>query len=75
MKKILIVDDEKEIVSLLGRSLELSGFSVISAENGKEAVNSAKTERPDLIVLDLALPDAEEINVAEKLKEDSETNW
>ncbi|MGB2878721.1 MAG: response regulator [Candidatus Omnitrophota bacterium] len=73
MKKILIVDDEKEIVSIIGRNLESSGFSVVSAASGKEAISSAKTERPDLIVLDLVLPDAAEVNVADKLKEDGET--
>ncbi|MFQ5953333.1 MAG: PleD family two-component system response regulator [Candidatus Omnitrophota bacterium] len=73
MKKILVVDDEKEILAIIGRSLEISGYSVLSAATGREALESARVERPDLIVLDLVLPDADYVDVAKNLKDDTAT--
>lgn len=55
-EKILVVDDEKNIVELLLYNLEKEGYDVIKAYDGFEAVNLAKQERPDLIILDIMLP-------------------
>jgi len=55
-QKILIVDDENDILTLLEYNLQKAGFHVISAQDGPEAVNAAKKERPDLIILDIMLP-------------------
>lgn len=55
-KKILIVDDEESIVTLLEYNLRQAGFDVLTAYDGEEGFQRAKTESPNLIVLDLMLP-------------------
>jgi len=56
-KKILVVDDEKDVLLVLQRSLAAEGYSVITAENGRDAIIAAASEHPDLVILDVALPD------------------
>ena len=72
-KKILIVDDEPDVLSVLGKSLSVEGYSVITADNGAGAITKAKSEQPDLIILDILLPDIDGGKVAEKLRDDPET--
>jgi CheY-like chemotaxis protein len=69
-KKILIVDDEPDVLSVLGKSLSVEGYSVITADNGNDAITLAKSEHPDLITLDILMPDIDGGKVAEKLRED-----
>lgn len=69
-KKILIVDDETDALSILEKELAARGYSIITAENGKDALISAKSNHPNLIILDVALPDMLGGEVAVKLKED-----
>lgn len=57
--KILIVDDEQPIRKLLRTGLSVEGFAVLEARNGREATELVVTERPDLIILDLGLPDVQ----------------
>ena len=71
-KKILVVDDEKDVLLVLQRSLAAEGYSVITAENGRDAIISAASEHPDLVILDVALPDMLGGEVAAKLKESIE---
>ena len=68
-KKILVVDDEKDVLLVLQRRLAAEGYSVITAENGRDAIISAASEHPDLVILDVALPDMLGGEVAAKLKE------
>ncbi len=56
MKKILIAEDEKEIIGLLSLYLESEGFSVISAEDGQEAYELFNRESPDLLIADIMMP-------------------
>ena len=70
MKKILIVDDEKEFAMVLGERLKDEGYDVVSAFDGKGALEAAKKEKPDLILLDIILPDTDGNIVARKLKDD-----
>jgi DNA-binding response OmpR family regulator len=56
-KTILVVDDEKRILSLLKAYLEQQGFKVTTAPNGKEAIYIARHEKPDLIILDIMMPE------------------
>ena len=67
-QKILIVDDEKPIVTLLKYNLEKSGFTTDEAYNGAEAVQKAETNDYDLIVLDLMLPEMDGIEVCKYLR-------
>ena len=55
-KKILIVDDEKNIVDILNHNLIKEGYATCQAYDGEQAVDVAKTENPDLILLDVILP-------------------
>ncbi|PHO08495.1 DNA-binding response regulator [Thermoanaerobacterium thermosaccharolyticum] len=68
MSKILIIDDEKEIVDLLKDSLERKGNTVLTAYNGKEGIEKAK-EMPDLIVLDIMMPDIDGYEVCRKIRD------
>ena len=55
-KKILVVDDEPDVVTVIKFTLETRGFEVITAYDGDEGLNKAKRERPDLIILDVLMP-------------------
>ena len=55
-KKVLIVDDEPDIVILLKSRFESNGFKTIGVSNGKEAIDKALQEKPDIILLDLLMP-------------------
>lgn len=72
-KKILIVDDEKDTLSVLEKALTTEGYSVITADNGKDAKMLAKSKQPELIMLDIMMPDMDGTEVAARLKEDCET--
>src|SRR6202158_3719840 len=69
---ILVVDDAPRIVQLVRDYLEHGGFTVLVASDGKEALRSARTGRPDLIVLDLGLPGLDGLDVARELRRDGE---
>ena len=69
MKKILAVDDEKDVLLMLEKRLTAEGYSVITTTNGKNAIALAKSQHPDLIVLDIVMPGMDGAQVAAKLKE------
>ena len=69
-KKILLVDDEPDLVSLLKKRLEINNYEVISASDGMEALRKAKKEKPDLIILDLMLPKMDGYKLCRMLKFD-----
>jgi two-component system, OmpR family, alkaline phosphatase synthesis response regulator PhoP len=71
MKTILVVDDEPKIVGLARDYLEHAGFAVVSASDGSEALARARSDAPDLIVLDLGLPKLDGLDVARALRRDS----
>ena len=71
MKTILVVDDEPKIVQLLRDYLERAGFRVLTASNGKTALALAHSEKPDLIILDLGLPEMDGLDVTRTLRKDS----
>ena len=68
-KNILVVDDEKDIVDLLSYNLSKEGFVVITARNGKEALEKVK-QKPDLIILDLMMPEMSGLQVIQEVKKD-----
>src|SRR3954464_5444611 len=67
--KVLVVDDEQSIVTLLQYNLEQAGFEVITAMDGAEGKRLAETESPDIIVLDLMLPIIDGMDVCKKLRQ------
>jgi two-component system, OmpR family, alkaline phosphatase synthesis response regulator PhoP len=68
-KKVLVVDDEQSIVTLLQYNLQQAGFEVITANDGEEGMNKAVNERPDLMILDLMLPKLDGIEVCKQLRQ------
>ena len=71
MTTVLVVDDEPRIAQLARDYLEHAGFAVISASDGRAALTAARTQRPDLIVLDLGLPGMDGLDVARSLRRES----
>jgi two-component system alkaline phosphatase synthesis response regulator PhoP len=71
MPRILVVDDEPKIVRLVRDYLEHGGFEVVVARDGREALMRARTEHPDLVVLDLGLPGLDGLDVTRALRRDS----
>ena len=74
MKKILIVDDEKDVRGLLSMRLLASGFKVLEAGDGAAALALAKQERPDLILLDIMMPGKDGVETYHALRKDPETS-
>lgn len=72
-KTILIADDEEDIVELLRYNLENEGFEVITAYNGKKAVELAENQSPDLIILDVMMPEMSGFEASQALKSNPET--
>ena len=72
MKTILVVEDEMKIARLVRDYLEHAGFDVIVAGTGEAAIASARSRRPDLVVLDLGLPGRDGLDVARELRRSSE---
>lgn len=70
--KILLVDDETELVEIVKMRLESRGFEVICAYDGLDGLNKAKSEKPDLVLLDLFMPVVQGYEVCKNLKEDPE---
>lgn len=71
-EKILVVDDEQDLVKLIRYHLEKDGYKVISAYNGEDALFLARREKPGLVILDLMLPGIDGLEVCRKLKADPE---
>jgi two-component system alkaline phosphatase synthesis response regulator PhoP/two-component system response regulator VicR len=72
-KKILAVDDERHIVRLVQVNLERQGYQVVTAFDGKEALEKVESEKPDLIVLDVMMPYMDGFEVLKNLKKNAET--
>ncbi|TDX52655.1 response regulator [Orenia marismortui] len=70
--KILVVDDEVNIVELVKFNLEKEGYEVITAYDGEEAINKAKENNPNLIVLDLMLPKLDGFDVCRQIRKDNQ---
>ncbi|MDW3649938.1 MAG: response regulator transcription factor [Bacteroidia bacterium] len=67
--KVLIVDDEKDILDLLEYNLEKEGYEVLSAMDGEEAISMAKTEKPNMVLLDIMMPQMDGIETCRRLRE------
>lgn len=74
MGRILIVDDEPDVVDLVKNRLEANKYSVITANDGEEALHKVKTEKPDLVVLDVSMPVINGYEVCARLKNESDTS-
>jgi two-component system, OmpR family, alkaline phosphatase synthesis response regulator PhoP len=72
-KKILVVDDDPELVELVSFNLKQAGYAISTAENGVEAIKKARSLLPDLILLDVMMPELDGFAVCEILRRDSTT--
>ena len=70
-KKILIVEDDKFLRELISQKLSNEGYKTIEAVNGEKGLESVKSEKPDIILLDLILPGIDGFEVLENIKKDS----
>jgi len=70
-KKILLVDDEPQLVDMVKMRLEANGYEVIIATDGQEGLEKAKNENPDLIILDIMMPKLDGYKVCGLLKKDA----
>ena len=71
MKKILVVDDEKPITDIVNFNLSKEGYEVYTAYDGEEALEQVEEVKPDLVLLDLGLPDIEGIEVLKQIRQNS----
>jgi len=71
-KTILVVDDEKDIVDLLSYNLTKEGFSVMTARNGRDALDRAR-QKPDMIILDVMMPEMNGLQVIQELRKEKST--
>lgn len=73
-KKILVIEDEKEILDLVKLYLDKEGFRSIGASNGLDGLRLARAEHPDLVILDLMLPEMDGLEVCKRLRGDRGTS-
>jgi len=72
MKKILLIEDEEKIRKIVKTALEMEGYEVILSVNGKSGIETVRLNRPDIVLLDIMLPDISGIDVCRSLKSDRE---
>ena len=72
-ERILIVDDDLETLRLVGLALQRQGYEILAANNGAQAIESAKVELPDLILLDIMMPDMDGYEVTRRLRAEPTT--
>ncbi|HLA63147.1 MAG TPA: response regulator, partial [Rhodothermales bacterium] len=68
---VLLVDDEEDILELLGYTLEKAGFRVLTARDGAEGLRLARSSEPDLFVLDIMMPRMDGVELTQRLREDA----
>lgn len=70
-KRVLVVDDEAAILRIIGTSLKLMGYDVITTGSGKDALNMSETEKPDIMLLDIFMPGMDGLEVLGTLRKKS----
>lgn len=71
-RTILVIDDEPGIIEIVEANLEGDGFKVVSASNGKEGLEKLKSEKPELVVLDVMMPEMDGWEVLRRIEQDDE---
>lgn len=72
--KVLVVDDEESLRTIIAHSFKERGYSVLTADNGTDGLTLARTERPDIVILDLLMPGMLGFEVCKRIREDSNLN-
>ena len=73
MPKVMVVDDENDVVELIKFMLEKDGHEIVTASNGRECLEKVEGEKPDLIILDIMMPEIDGYTVNTRLQEKDET--
>jgi CheY-like chemotaxis protein/MinD-like ATPase involved in chromosome partitioning or flagellar assembly len=73
-EKILIVDDDLETLRLVGLMLQRQGYQIVAAQNGTQAIAMARNENPDLVLLDIMMPEIDGFETARQLRKDNDTS-
>ncbi|WP_312831759.1 response regulator transcription factor [Sedimentibacter saalensis] len=68
MTKILVIEDDKKILNFVTMALKAKGYSIVTAHNGNEGILSFRTENPDIMILDLGLPDMDGIDIIKQVR-------
>src|SRR5580692_7028050 len=72
MKKIVLIEDDSDLFALLKYNLEKEGFGVAGAQTGRGAIELCRRERPDLVILDIMLPDSDGLEICKGIRAHSE---
>ena len=72
MKKIVLIEDDADLFALLKYNLEKEGFTMVGSQTGKGAIELCRRERPDLILLDIMLPDSDGLDICKGIRSHSE---
>jgi len=72
-EKILVVDDDHDTLRLVGMMIEREGYQVISADSGQQALNMIRDEKPDLVILDIMMPETDGLEILKRLRSGKET--
>src|SRR6202453_3618350 len=72
IKKIVLIEDDQDLYSLIQYNLEKEGFAMAGAQTGKGAIDLCRRERPDLIILDIMLPDSDGLEICKAVRAHSE---
>ncbi len=74
-KRLMLVDDDPNLILLVKDYLEFRGYNVITAENGRDALEKLEQEVPDLIICDVMMPEMDGYTLVKYIREDPRTNW
>jgi DNA-binding NarL/FixJ family response regulator len=74
-KRLLLIDDDPNLILLVKDYLEFRGYEVITAENGREALEVLEKDIPDMIICDVMMPEMDGYTLVKQLREDQRTNW
>ncbi|MEO0410074.1 MAG: response regulator transcription factor [Cyanobacteria bacterium P01_A01_bin.135] len=74
-KRLLLIDDDPNLILLVKDYLEFRGYDVITAENGREALTVLEAETPDMIICDVMMPEMDGYSLVEHVRQDPKTNW
>lgn len=74
-KRLLLIDDDPNLILLVKDYLEFRGYEVVTAENGRDAMDVLTRQQPDMIICDVMMPEMDGYSFVESIRQDNRTNW